>query len=238
MAWHYRDADPHFGAWQAKDMQIHMEDVMSNLPLEILQGNRLVEVRHIGVNKSLVLEEVLRQGPSGADPAAPPPPATSSPATGSRGAFGSAREFGDPPSTPAAAAPEADSSPSTQAEPARGEEFDFVLCVGDDRSDEDMYTPATERKSFRTIRVEAPVSTDYQRRSRGVAATLVSSRTIHARLSTDYPRRSRGVAATLVSSRTIRARLSTDHPRRGRGVVATRLSTYYPRPSLHGLSTS
>mmetsp|Transcript_20182 Transcript_20182/g.63481 ORF Transcript_20182/g.63481 Transcript_20182/m.63481 type:complete len:996 (+) Transcript_20182:205-3192(+) len=139
LAWHYRDADPHFGAWQAKDMQIHMEDVMSNLPLEILQGNRLVEVRHIGVNKSLVLEEVLRQGPSGADPAAPPPPATSSPATGSRGAFGSAREFGDPPSTPAAAAPEADSSPSTQAEPARGEEFDFVLCVGDDRSDEDMY---------------------------------------------------------------------------------------------------
>jgi trehalose 6-phosphate synthase/phosphatase len=45
LAWHYRDADPHFGAWQAKDMQIHMEDVMSNLPLEIIQGNRLVEVR-------------------------------------------------------------------------------------------------------------------------------------------------------------------------------------------------
>ena len=32
LAWHYRDADPHFGAWQAKDMQIHMEDVMSTLP--------------------------------------------------------------------------------------------------------------------------------------------------------------------------------------------------------------
>ncbi|KAH8069108.1 hypothetical protein JL720_12012 [Aureococcus anophagefferens] len=63
LAWHYRDADPHFGAWQAKDMQIHMEDVMSNLPLEIIQGNRLVEVRHVGVNKSLVLEEVLRMGP-------------------------------------------------------------------------------------------------------------------------------------------------------------------------------
>ena len=27
-------------------MQIHMEDVLSNLPLEILQGNRMVEVRH------------------------------------------------------------------------------------------------------------------------------------------------------------------------------------------------
>ena len=69
LTWHYRDADPHFGAWQAKDMQIHMEDVMSTLPLEIIQGNRLVEVRHVGVNKSLVLEEVLRQGPrNGYDP--------------------------------------------------------------------------------------------------------------------------------------------------------------------------
>ncbi|CAN0528208.1 unnamed protein product, partial [Ectocarpus sp. 12 AP-2014] len=46
LTWHYRDADPHFGLWQAKDMQIHMEDVLSNLPLEILQGNRMVEVRH------------------------------------------------------------------------------------------------------------------------------------------------------------------------------------------------
>jgi hypothetical protein len=34
-----RDADPHFGLWQAKDMQINMEDSLSNLPLEILQAS-------------------------------------------------------------------------------------------------------------------------------------------------------------------------------------------------------
>ena len=90
LAWHYRDADPHFGAWQAKDIQIHMEDVLSNLPLEILQGNRMVEVRHQGVNKSVVLEELLKQM------AAP----------------ASVAELG---------------------------EVDFVFCVGDDRSDEDMF---------------------------------------------------------------------------------------------------
>ncbi|CAN0022282.1 unnamed protein product [Heterosigma akashiwo] len=39
LTWHYADADPHFGGWQAKDMQMHMEDVLSNLPLEILQSN-------------------------------------------------------------------------------------------------------------------------------------------------------------------------------------------------------
>jgi trehalose 6-phosphate synthase/phosphatase len=117
LAWHYRDADPHFGAWQAKDMQIHMEDVMSTLPLEIIQGNRLVEVRHVGVNKSLVLEEVLRQGPrNGYDP---PPPSRSE-------------------DSPAAEVPT--------------EDFDFVLCVGDDRSDEDMYQLL---KSWHSRRCEA-----------------------------------------------------------------------------------
>jgi len=97
LAWHYRDADPHFGAWQAKDMQIHMEDVMSTLPLEIIQGNKLVEVRHVGVNKSLVLEEVLRQGP--------------------RNGY----------------------EEQVAVDEDTMEGFDFVLCVGDDRSDEDMY---------------------------------------------------------------------------------------------------
>ncbi|CAN0197313.1 unnamed protein product, partial [Phaeothamnion confervicola] len=90
LSWHYRDADPHFGLWQAKDMQIHMEDVLTNLPLEILQGNRMVEVRHQAANKSAVAEQLLRRC----------------------------------------------------AEPHmlhdRGE-VDFILCVGDDKSDEDMF---------------------------------------------------------------------------------------------------
>ncbi|KAH8053441.1 hypothetical protein JL722_9675 [Aureococcus anophagefferens] len=132
LAWHYRDADPHFGAWQAKDMQIHMEDVMSNLPLEIIQGNRLVEVRHVGVNKSLVLEEVLRMGPRGETVRERPaeasavattpgaPAATSGSAPRARQRHGLARRR-------RAASSKADV------------DFDFVLCVGDDRSDEDMY---------------------------------------------------------------------------------------------------
>jgi trehalose 6-phosphate synthase/phosphatase len=58
-AWHFKDADPHFGAWQAKDIQISLEDVLSNLPLEIIQGNHMVEVRHRSVSKARVLEKVL-----------------------------------------------------------------------------------------------------------------------------------------------------------------------------------
>ncbi|CAM9455163.1 unnamed protein product, partial [Laminaria digitata] len=104
LTWHYRDADPHFGLWQAKDMQIHMEDVLSNLPLEILQGNRMVEVRHQAANKSMVAEAVLKLL----------------------------------------------SSPQSLRE--RGE-VDFVLCVGDDRSDEDMFQTV---KRFRDHARESP----------------------------------------------------------------------------------
>merc|ERR1712185_861570 len=36
-----------------------MEDVLSNLPLEIIQGNHIVEVRHRAVSKARVLEKVM-----------------------------------------------------------------------------------------------------------------------------------------------------------------------------------
>ncbi|KAJ1456055.1 glycosyltransferase family 20-domain-containing protein [Pelagophyceae sp. CCMP2097] len=120
LAWHYRDADPHFGAWQAKDMQIHMEDVLANLPLEIIQGNRLVEVRHHGVNKSVVLEEVLKTGPR----RPPVEEEATSPVDG--GASPPPLRFAQ---MPASGPPVA----------AGSETFEFIMVVGDDRSDEDMY---------------------------------------------------------------------------------------------------
>jgi len=92
LAWHYKDADPHFGTWQAKDMQISMEDVLSNLPLEIIQGKHIVEVRHRAVSKARVLEKVLEEL----------------------------------------------CSPESVALHG-GHEVDFIFCVGDDRSDEDMF---------------------------------------------------------------------------------------------------
>ncbi len=90
LTWHYRDADPHFGIWQAKDMQIHVEDVLSNMPLEILQGSKMVEVRHQAANKGAVTDVLLQlQGD---------------------GVVNSGKEC-----------------------------TDFVLCLGDDKSDEDMF---------------------------------------------------------------------------------------------------
>lgn len=108
LTWHYRDADPHFGSWQAKDMQMHMEDVLTSLPLEILQGNKVLEVRHRNANKSAVLNTVLSR-------------------------MVEEYHWGQK----ARAAPDDAGTDATTE--LQLEQVDFVFCVGDDRSDEDMF---------------------------------------------------------------------------------------------------
>ena len=39
--WHYRDADPDFGSWQAKELLDHLEGVLSNEPIEVGRGGSL-----------------------------------------------------------------------------------------------------------------------------------------------------------------------------------------------------
>lgn len=85
MVWHHRDADPDFGAWQAKELQDHLESVLANQPVSVKSGAHIVEVKPQGVSKGVVVEELLAM--MALKSAAP----------------------------------------------------DLVLCVGDDRSDEDMF---------------------------------------------------------------------------------------------------
>lgn len=93
LVWHYRDADPDFGSWQAKELLDHLEGIISNEPVEIVAGQNIVEVKPQGVSKGKVVERILHD------------------------------------CLTASQAPE------------------FVLCVGDDRSDEDMFT-AMENMQF------------------------------------------------------------------------------------------
>lgn len=86
LVWHYRDADKDFGNWQAKELLNHLEEILTNEPLETVSGHDIIEVKPAGVNKGQVVERILTEA--------------------SRGTTG---------------AP------------------DFVLCIGDDRSDEKMY---------------------------------------------------------------------------------------------------
>ncbi|KAG0208753.1 threalose-6-phosphate phosphatase [Mortierella sp. GBA30] len=82
LTWHYRMADPEFGAFQAKECQNHLENaVLSKLPVEILVGKKNLEVRPMIVNKGEIVKKLLSQHP----------------------------------------------------------DVEFVLCAGDDKTDEDMF---------------------------------------------------------------------------------------------------
>eukprot|EP00271_Cylindrocystis_brebissonii_P004264 TRINITY_DN15906_c0_g1_i1.p1 TRINITY_DN15906_c0_g1~~TRINITY_DN15906_c0_g1_i1.p1 ORF type:complete len:934 (+),score=196.90 TRINITY_DN15906_c0_g1_i1:284-3085(+) len=87
LVWHYRDADPDFGTWQAKELVGHLESVLANEPVVVKRGHHIVEVKPQGVSKGVVVEHIL----------------------------------GTLARTP-------------------GRAPDMVLCIGDDRSDEDMFS--------------------------------------------------------------------------------------------------
>ncbi|KAK8655115.1 hypothetical protein V6N13_107707 [Hibiscus sabdariffa] len=85
VVWHYQDADPDFGLWQAKELHDHLESVLANEPVVVKTGEHIVEVKPQGVSKGIVVENVISSMRS------------------------------------------------------KGRAPDFLLCIGDDRSDEDMF---------------------------------------------------------------------------------------------------
>ncbi|KAG7386202.1 hypothetical protein PHYPSEUDO_000523 [Phytophthora pseudosyringae] len=60
LTWHYGDADPHFGSWQSKDLQIILERQLIGTALEVYQGHMSVSVEHEGCTKTRVLEGILK----------------------------------------------------------------------------------------------------------------------------------------------------------------------------------
>lgn len=91
LTWHYGDSDPHFGNWQAKDLQTVLEKKLNGYALEVYQGHRCVIVEPEGCSKANILEGILR--------------------------YLSVSEMVK----------------------QKGSEVDFVLCAGDDTSDEQMF---------------------------------------------------------------------------------------------------
>ncbi|HZN39180.1 MAG TPA: bifunctional alpha,alpha-trehalose-phosphate synthase (UDP-forming)/trehalose-phosphatase [Planctomycetota bacterium] len=81
LCWHYRLADPEYGAWRAGELLQTLDQLFSQEAAEHLHGNMVVEVRAKGADKGAYVASML---------AASPP-------------------------------------------------ADFVLCAGDDRTDQDMY---------------------------------------------------------------------------------------------------
>lgn len=85
LVWQYRDADQHFGSWQAKELSSHLKELLFGWDVEVMEGKGYVEVKLRGIHKGVACQKVLSKV---------------------------TQTFG---------------------------EVDFVLCIGDDRSDEDMF---------------------------------------------------------------------------------------------------
>jgi trehalose 6-phosphate synthase/phosphatase len=59
VVWHYRNADPEFGTWKAHQLVAELYEMLSNLPVEIHHGKKIVEVGSIQINKGSVLEHFM-----------------------------------------------------------------------------------------------------------------------------------------------------------------------------------
>ena len=44
IVWNYKDTDPEFGNWQAKELTSHLEHVFCMLPIEVVHSKKCLEV--------------------------------------------------------------------------------------------------------------------------------------------------------------------------------------------------
>ncbi|GAB4813526.1 hypothetical protein N2152v2_000572 [Parachlorella kessleri] len=124
LVWHYRDADPDFGSWQAKELLDHLEGIISNEPVEVSHGGSQDDgswqpkelLDHLeGIISNELVEVVAGQSIVEVKPQGV-----------SKGKVVE-RILHDSLS--------------------HGQAPEFVLCIGDDRSDEDMFN-AMENMQF------------------------------------------------------------------------------------------
>lgn len=117
VAWHYRSAEPEFGAWKAHQLVIELQEMLSNLPVEINHGSKIVEVSSILINKGVIMQHLKTLN-----------------------------------------------------------RYDWVLCAGDDESDEPMFRAAGEEDI--SIRVGTGETAANYRVSSPAALKLLLSRSL------------------------------------------------------------
>jgi trehalose 6-phosphate synthase/phosphatase len=66
LAWHYRSADPEFGEVQARELLVHLREILSNVPVEVVPGSKVIEARPHGVHKGCIVQRLLVSAQPGA----------------------------------------------------------------------------------------------------------------------------------------------------------------------------
>ena len=53
LVWHYRDADPDMGQQRAWELKDDLKNFIANLNLEIMDGDKVIEIKNAGINKGI-----------------------------------------------------------------------------------------------------------------------------------------------------------------------------------------
>jgi trehalose 6-phosphate synthase/phosphatase len=61
LVWHYRNADPEFAEIRAKELKGNLLNIVANLNLGIMEGNKVLEIKNIEVNKGRAAQVFLKQ---------------------------------------------------------------------------------------------------------------------------------------------------------------------------------
>jgi trehalose 6-phosphate synthase/phosphatase len=62
LAWHYRQAEPEYGAWRARELRVALDQHLAGAPAEVIAGSCVVEVRARGISKGGYVRRLLRDG--------------------------------------------------------------------------------------------------------------------------------------------------------------------------------
>ncbi|MBD0377479.1 MAG: trehalose-phosphatase, partial [Flavisolibacter sp.] len=99
MVWHFRNANPEQAKLRASELMAELNDYAFNRHLQVLMGNKIVEIRNSGIDKGMAIRRVLSK-----------------------------------------------------------DNYDFILAIGDDRTDEDMFKVLVGKKNSFTIKVGSDAS--------------------------------------------------------------------------------
>lgn len=99
MAWHYRNADLEQGNLRAAELFAELLEYTNSMNIQILKGNKVIEVRNKGINKGSAVQKIMHSGT-----------------------------------------------------------YDFILCCGDDNTDEEMFYQLADLPYAYTIKVGATAS--------------------------------------------------------------------------------
>ncbi|MFN6945396.1 MAG: bifunctional alpha,alpha-trehalose-phosphate synthase (UDP-forming)/trehalose-phosphatase [Cytophagaceae bacterium] len=62
LVWHYRKSDNTLGELRARELVNHLQYMATNMPIRILEGNKVIEIKNAGINKGKAAVHWLQEG--------------------------------------------------------------------------------------------------------------------------------------------------------------------------------